>query len=213
MTLNRGDRFGPYEILSKLGEGGMGELYRARDLRLGREIAIKILDAESAAKKDRLRRFEEEARAASSLNHPNIVTIYDVGEEKGRAFIAMELVPGKTLGEILKQGALPTTDVVVIFTQIARGLARAHRSGVLHRDLKPDNVMVDGEGGVKILDFGLAVFLERPTDVDAVGMTVTREGLGGALALAGTIPSMSPEQVLGKPLDARSDIFSLGIVL
>ena len=213
MTLNRGDRLGPYEILSKIGSGGMGELYRARDPRLGREIAIKILDPESAAKKDRLRRFEEEARAASSLNHPNIVTIYDVGEENGRAFIAMELVPGKTLGEILKQGPLPTTDVVAIFTQIARGLARAHRSGVLHRDLKPDNVMVDGEGGVKILDFGLAVFLEKPADVDADGLTVAREELGGASALAGTIPYMSPEQVLGKSLDARSDIFSLGVVL
>jgi serine/threonine protein kinase/tetratricopeptide (TPR) repeat protein len=210
MSLSRGDRLGPYEILSRLGAGAMGELYLARDPRLGRELAIKVLGDESAAKLDRLRRFEEEARAASSLNHPNIVTIYDVGEENGRAFIAMELIRGQTLAERLKSGSLPESELLPIATQLGRGLARAHRSGILHRDLKPHNVMVDEDGLVKILDFGLA--LVHPT-VDADALTVTRDAPAGGGEVAGTIPYMSPEQVLGKPLDSRSDIFSLGVVL
>ena len=211
MSLKSGDRLGPYEILSHLGAGGMGEIYRARDSRLRRELAVKVLPAASAGDPDRLRRLEHEARSASSLNHPNIITIYDVGTEGGRAFIAMELVRGVTLAERLRQGPLPETAIVEIATQIGRGLGRAHRSGILHRDLKPDNIMVDGDGLVKILDFGLALL--KTDGLDASSVTRTSDNLVADDGLAGTIPYMSPEQVLGRPLDARSDIFSLGVVL
>lgn len=211
MSLKSGDRLGPYEILSHLGAGGMGEIYLARDSRLRREIAVKVLPAASAGDPDRLRRLEHEARSASSLNHPNIITIYDVGTEGGRAFIAMELVRGVTLAERLRQGPLPETTIVDIATQIGRGLGRAHRSGILHRDLKPDNIMVDGDGLVKILDFGLALL--KTEGLDASSVTRTSDSLVADDGLAGTVPYMSPEQVLGKPLDVRSDIFSLGVVL
>src|SRR5262245_31938409 len=157
MPLTSGDRPGPYEIRSRLGAGGMGEIYLAHDPRLRRELAVKVLPAASAGDPDRLRRLEHEARSASSLNHPNIITIYDVGSEGGRAFIAMELVRGVTLAERLGHGPLQEAGVFDIATQIGRGLGRAHRSGILHRDLKPDNIMVDADGLVKIVDFGLAV--------------------------------------------------------
>jgi len=214
MSLKLGDRLGPYEILSHLGAGGMGEIYVARDSRLRRELAIKVLPAASAGDPDRLRRLEHEARSASSLNHPNIITIYDVGTEGGRAFIAMELVRGVTLAQRLRQGPLPESSFVDIATQIGRGLARAHRSGILHRDLKPDNIMVDGDGLVKILDFGLALLkTDGGLSVDASSVTRTSDNVLADDGLAGTIHYMSPEQVLGKPLDVRSDIFSLGVVL
>ena len=206
-----GHRVGPYEIVAKLGAGGMGEIYLARDPRLRRELAVKVLPAAAAGDPDRLRRLEHEARTASSLNHPNIITIYDVGTEGGRPFIAMELVRGSTLAERLRQGPLTGTSVLDMATQIGRGLARAHRSGILHRDLKPDNIMVDTEGLVKIVDFGLAL-LKTEHSVGADSMTITSDNLVDA-GLAGTIPYMSPEQVLGKSLDARSDIFSFGVVL
>ena len=212
MSLESGDRLGPYEVLSRLGAGGMGEIYLARDPRLRRELAIKVLPAASAGDPDRLRRLEHEARSASSLNHPNIVTIYDVGTEGGRAFIAMELVRGTSLAERLRQGALREAGVLDIAAQIGRGLGRAHRSGILHRDLKPDNIMVDGDGLVKIVDFGLAL-LRTDAGVGAGSVTKTSDNLVDDAGPAGTIPYMSPEQVLGKPLDARSDIFSLGVVL
>ena len=210
-SLESGDRLGPYEILSRLGAGGMGEIYLARDPRLRRELAVKVLPVASAGDSDRLRRLEHEARSASSLNHPNIITIYDVGSDGGRAFIAMELVRGVTLAERLRHGPLQEASVFDIATQIGRGLGRAHRSGILHRDLKPDNIMVDGDGLVKIVDFGLAVL--NPGGVGANSVTMTSDNLVADAGLAGTIPYMSPEQVLEKPLDARSDIFSLGVVL
>lgn len=212
MPLSVGTRLGPYEIVSHLGAGGMGEIYVARDPRLRRELAVKVLPAASAGDPDRLRRLEHEARSASSLNHPNIITIYDVGTEGECAFIAMELVRGVTLGERLRQGPIPETAIVDIATQVGRGLGRAHRSGILHRDLKPDNIMVDGDGLVKILDFGLAL-LKAENAVSATSITRTSDSLVANDGLAGTIPYMSPEQVLAKPLDARSDIFSLGVVL
>ena len=212
MSLPSGARLGPYQILAKLGEGGMGEIYLARDPRLRRELAVKVLPADSAGDPDRLRRLEHEARSASSLNHPNIITIYDVGTEDGRPFIAMELVRGMTLAERLRQGPLPEITVVDIATQIGRGLGRAHRSGILHRDLKPHNIMVDSDGLVKILDFGLAL-LKTDSVFDAGAVTKTNDNLLADDGLAGTVPYMSPEQVLGKSLDARSDIFSLGVVL
>src|SRR5512141_2590295 len=156
MPLSPGVQLGPYEISVPLGSGGMGDVYRARDTRLSREVAVKVLPAELASDSGRLRRFEKEARAASSLNHPNIVTIYEIGTSDSRSYIAMELVDGKTLRELLFPGPLPLKRLLQIAVQIAEGLAKAHEAGVVHRDLKPENVMVTRDGLVKILDFGLA---------------------------------------------------------
>src|SRR5262244_2647451 len=156
MPLAAGTRLGSFEVLAPLGAGGMGEVWRARDTRLSREVAVKILPAEVAADAGRLKRFEKEARAASALNHPNIVTIYDIGSTDSVSWIAMERVEGKTLRELLFAGAIPTKRLLSIAAQIADGLATAHQAGIVHRDLKPENVMVTKEGRVKILDFGLA---------------------------------------------------------
>src|SRR5271156_6567806 len=156
MPLLSGTHLGPYEIEKLLGMGGMGEVYRARDARLGRIVAIKILPAEFAADSDRLGRFEREARSASALNHPNIVTIYDLGQEGSTHYIAMELVEGKTLRELLAAGSLPIQEAIGIAAQVAEGLAKAHEAGIAHRDIKPANLMVSQDGFVKILDFGLA---------------------------------------------------------
>ncbi len=156
MTISPGTRLGPYEMLSPLGSGGMGEVYRARDTRLQREVAVKVLPAELASDALRLKRFETEARLASALNHPNIVTIYEVGQSDSTSFIVMELVDGKTLRELLYVGPLPLRKLLSIAAQVADGLAKAHAAGIVHRDLKPENVMVTGDGLVKILDFGLA---------------------------------------------------------
>src|SRR6266511_2994272 len=157
MTLVAGARLGSYEIVAPLGAGGMGEVYRARDPKLGREIAIKVLPGEVASDADRRQRFEQEARSASALNHPNILTIYDIGEADGTTYIAMELVEGKTLRELVVSGeALPTKRLLDIAVQTAEGLAKAHTAGIVHRDLKPENLMVSNDGYVKILDFGLA---------------------------------------------------------
>src|SRR5450631_3806902 len=156
MALTSGTKLGPYEIQSPLGAGGMGEVYRARDTRLARDVAIKVLPEALASDQERLRRFEKEARSASALNHPNIVTIYDFGSEGGVSYIAMELVEGATLREQLASGPLQVKKLLQITPQIAEGLARAHEAGIVHRDLKPENVMVKKDGLVKILDFGLA---------------------------------------------------------
>src|SRR5262245_50193021 len=157
MSLAAGSRLGPYEVLAPLGAGGMGEVYRARDTRLGREVAIKVLPPALSSDPERLRRFEREARAASSLNHPNIVTIYDIGSEGGVSYIAMELVRGEPLRAELYGGALAVRRLLQIGTQIAEGLAKAHAAGIVHRDLKPENVMLTEAGHVEILDFGLAM--------------------------------------------------------
>src|ERR1700689_4698911 len=156
MALLPGTHLGPYEIVMLLGAGGMGEVYRARDARLGRVVAIKILPAEFAADSDRLLRFEREARSTSGLNHPNIVTIYDLGQDGSTHYIAMEMIEGKTLRELLAGGSLPIRKVIEIAAQVAEGLAKAHEAGIAHRDLKPDNLMFSQDGFVKILDFGLA---------------------------------------------------------
>jgi eukaryotic-like serine/threonine-protein kinase len=213
VTPRTGSRLGPYEIVAPLGVGGMGEVYRARDTRLGREVAIKVLPAEVSSNEDRLRRFEKEARAASSLNHPNIVTIYGIERIESTSFIVMELIEGKTLREVASEGALPVRRLLGIATQIADGLARAHAAGIVHRDLKPENVMVTKDGLIKILDFGLAK-LARPE------MEAGQEG-EGPTASAGTTPGivmgtvgyMSPEQASGHPVDFRSDQFSFGSLL
>jgi serine/threonine protein kinase/Tol biopolymer transport system component len=210
--LARGRRLGPYEILSPLGAGGMGEVYRARDERLGREVAIKVLPAEVAGDSVRLRRFEKEARSASALNHPNIVTIYDIGQSDGISFIAMELVNGQTLREPLKSGALPTKRLLAIATQVADGLARAHEAGIVHRDLKPENVMMTKEGLVKVLDFGLAKLTSTGSGSGEGSKLPTMTGTTPGV-IVGTVGYMSPEQANGERVDFRSDQFSFGSIL
>ena len=212
MTLATGTRLGPYEVLSPLGAGGMGEVYRARDTRLSREVAIKVLPAELAAESERLKRFEKEARSASALNHPNIVTIYDIGSEGGVPYIAMERVEGATLRELLANGALPTRKLFQIAPQIAEGLSKAHEAGIVHRDLKPENVMVTKDGLVKILDFGLAKLTSTMSGSDAGSHLPTMTGTTPGMVV-GTVGYMSPEQASGETLDFRSDQFSFGSIL
>jgi Tol biopolymer transport system component/predicted Ser/Thr protein kinase len=206
-----GTRLGSYEITSLLGSGGMGEVYRAKDLKLGRDVAIKVLREDLATDSDRLSRFEQEARSASALNHPNIIHIYDVGEQDGAHYIAMEYVEGKTLREIVGRGALPTKKLLGLATQIADGLAKAHSAGIVHRDLKPENLMVTGDGFVKILDFGLAKLMPEPSQSDPEMATMTKRTQEGVIL--GTVQYMSPEQAAGRPVDYRSDQFSLGSIL
>ena len=210
MALSAGSRLGPYEILSPLGAGGMGEVYRARDGRLGRDVAIKVLPEAVAGDLKRLHRFEQEARAASALNHPNIVTIYDVGRTETVSCIAMELVEGSSLRQVLAAGDLPTKKTLSIGTQIAEGLAKAHAAGIVHRDLKPENVMVTSEGLVKILDFGLAKLAPELPEGSQLA-TATQQTEAGVVL--GTIAYMSPEQATGRAVDYRSDQFALGAIL
>jgi eukaryotic-like serine/threonine-protein kinase len=211
MALASGTRLGPYEVESPLGAGGMGEVYLAMQSSLGRQVAIKVLSATFAADPDRLRRFEQEARAASALNHPNIISIYDVGREGAISYIAMEFVDGKTLRALLEAGPLPIKRTLQIATQIADGLARAHAAGIVHRDLKPENIMVTRDGYVKILDFGLAKLM---SSVDASASTATMSVLATHPGVVmGTAGYMSPEQARGADVDYRSDIFSFGSIL
>jgi serine/threonine protein kinase len=212
MTLSAGSRLGPYEILAPLGAGGMGEVYRARDARLGREVALKVLPAELSEDRDRLSRFEQEARSASALNHPNIVTVHDIGRSDSTSYIAMELVDGRTLRELSAPGALPVRRVLAIGCQIADGLAKAHGAGIVHRDLKPENVMVSKDGFVKILDFGLAKLVEPESGSVSVMPTLAKPETHPGVVM-GTVGYMSPEQASGEPLDFRSDQFSFGSIL
>jgi eukaryotic-like serine/threonine-protein kinase len=212
MSLAAGSRLGPYEILGPLGAGGMGEVYRARDARLGREVALKVLPAELSEDRDRLSRFEQEARSASALNHPNIVTVHDIGISDSTSYIAMELVDGKTLRELVVAGAMPVRRVLAIACQIADGLAKAHAAGIVHRDLKPENVMVSKDGFVKILDFGLAKLVEPQSGGVSVMPTLARPETHPGVVM-GTVGYMSPEQASGEPLDFRSDQFSFGSIL
>ncbi len=212
MPLSIGTRLGPYEILAPLGAGGMGEVYRARDTRLRREVAIKILPARLSDDPERVLRFEREARAASGLNHPAIVTIYDISTVDSISLIVMELVDGRPLRSLLDFQPLPLKRLLGIAAQVADGLAKAHGAGIVHRDLKPENLMVTDDGFVKILDFGLAK-LAQPEGEDNVTQTPTVSGATEPGIVMGTIGYMSPEQALGKPLDFRSDQFSFGSVL
>jgi serine/threonine protein kinase/WD40 repeat protein len=204
-------RLGPYEVLSQLGVGGMGEVYRARDTRLGRDVAVKVLPAQFASDPGRLRRFEQEARAVAALSHPNIVALYDVGTHEGSPFIVSELLEGETLRDRLKSGRLTVRKAVETGVQIAQGLAAAHEKGIVHRDLKPANVFLTRDGHVKILDFGIAK-LTRP-DPGPQATTLTPEPSTETGGILGTVGYMSPEQVRGLPTDHRTDIFSFGCVL
>jgi eukaryotic-like serine/threonine-protein kinase len=212
MPLSPGTRLGPFEIVAPLGAGGMGEVYRARDARLGRDVALKVLPPSVAANAERLKRFEKEARSASALNHPNLVTIHDIGSSNGVEFIAMELVEGRTLREVLADGALPSRTLFGIAAQTADGLAKAHGAGIVHRDLKPENLMVSRDGFVKILDFGLAK-LTQPEQPNGQTEAPTVSGATEPGVVMGTAGYMSPEQALGRPVDFRSDQFSLGSIL
>ncbi len=207
-----GKTLGHYQITSQLGKGGMGEVYQARDARIGRDVAVKVLPMQYAADKDRLRRFEQEARAAGQLNHPNILTLYDVGTQEGVPYIVTELLHGESLQEIVQPGGLGVRKAVDIAVQIANGLAVAHEKGIIHRDLKPANVFVTREGYVKILDFGIAKLASprgAPESEETTLMNETTE----AGKLLGTVGYVSPEQLRGQPVDHRTDIFSLGCVL
>ena len=199
-------------MLGPLGAGGMGEVYRARDTRLGREVALKVLPEALSLDRDRLARFEQEARAASALNHPNIVTIHEIGREGETTFVAMELVDGKTLRDLSAPGPMPIKKVLNVAAQVAEGLAKAHAAGIVHRDLKPENVMVSSDGFVKILDFGLAKLMETDASgvsaLPTIAQPETRPG-----TVMGTVGYMSPEQASGEQVDYRSDQFSLGSVL
>jgi serine/threonine protein kinase len=200
-----------YEITSHLGSGGMGEVYRARDTRLGREVAIKLLPGAFATDPDRLRRFEQEARAAGMLNHPNVLTIYDIGSHDGAPYIVSELLTGDTLRDRMDRAALPLRRVVDYALQIARGLAAAHEAGIVHRDLKPENIFVTKDGRIKILDFGLAKLKPVTSNINA---TVSTRLLGTAPGVVmGTVGYMSPEQVRAEEVDHRSDIFAFGAIL
>ena len=208
MTLIPGTKLGPYEIQSPLGAGGMGEVYRARDARLDRTVALKILPAAFSTDPDRLHRFQQEAKTLSTLNHPNVVAIYDVGEQNGIRFLVSEFLEGQTLRETLMTGALPRRKLIEYALDIAKGLAAAHEKGIVHRDLKPDNVFITRDDRVKVLDFGLA---KQATSEDSATMTGAVPTTPGTVM--GTVGYMSPEQVRGQQLDHRSDIFSFGAVL
>jgi serine/threonine protein kinase len=216
MVLALGSTLGSYKILSLLGAGGMGEVYRARDVRLGRVVAIKVLPAERLADESRRRRFLQEAQAASALNHPNIVTIHQIESADGIDFIVMEYVVGQTLSEAIPQQGMRLAQVLKLAIPIADALARAHAAGIVHRDLKPANVMVGDEGTVKVLDFGLAK-VGQPSGPIVENGTATEDGTPGTLTrpgiVAGTVGYMSPEQATGGVVDARSDVFSFGAVL
>ena len=213
MTLSAGTRLGPYEILAPIGAGGMGEVYRARDTALGRDVAIKVLPAAVSSDADRLRRFEQEARSAGLLNHPNILSIYGFGEHKGAPYVVSELLEGSTLRERMGGAALSPRRAIDYALQVASGLAAAHEKGIVHRDLKPENLFVTDDGRVKILDFGLAKLTqpESPSAGATAAPTMTAGTEPGVVM--GTAGYMSPEQVRGLPADNRSDIFSFGAVL
>src|SRR5271155_4022856 len=213
MALSSGTKLGPYEIQSPLGAGGMGEVYRARDARLGRDVAIKVLPEALAKDADRLRRFEQEARTIAALNHPNILGIHDIGTYNGAPFLVSEFLEGGTLRDKLQAGPLPARHAMEYALGIAQGLAAAHDKGIVHRDLKPENIFITRDDRVKILDFGLAK-LVRPEGNLETATTLTMQSPSTMPGVVmGTIGYMSPEQVRGEPSDGRSDIFSFGTVL
>src|SRR6266404_3356006 len=213
MTLPSGSKLGPYEIQSSLGAGGMGEVYRARDTRLGRDVALKILPELFARDTDRLHRFEQEARAVAALNHPNILAIFDTGQNNASPFLVSELLEGETLRTVLDRGAMPQRKTIDYGVQIAQGLAAAHEKGIVHRDLKPENIFVTKDARIKILDFGLAKLAQKASAAGADdGVTLTSSHTAAGVVM-GTASYMAPEQVRGEAADPRTDIFAFGAVL
>src|SRR2546430_9242994 len=219
--LATGKRLGRYEIRAKLGEGGMGEVYLAEDTRLHRKVALKVLPAEVASNQDRMRRFNQEATAAAALNHPNIAHIYEIGDSQGTHFIAMEFVDGVTLRDKIHRHQAPLAKLLKYLTQAAEGLSKAHAAGIVHRNLKPDNIMLTRDDYAKILDFGLAKLVEAERSLGLGGRSwsevgtriMAQQSLAGMVL--GTAGYMSPEQAQGnvKEIDQRSDIFSFGCIL
>src|SRR6266511_379954 len=213
MSFSAGSRLGPYEILAPLGTGGMGEVYKARDTRLERTVAVKVLPSHLSSSEEVRQRFEREAKTISSLSHPHICALYDVGNQDGVEYLVMELLEGETLAERLARGLLPLDQTLRFGAQIASALEAAHRKGIIHRDLKPSNAMVT-KSGIKLLDFGLAKVLvpvptmESLTSAPTAAKDVTQPGM-----ILGTVPYMAPEQLQGRESDARGDIFALGAVL
>ena len=207
-----GTRLGHYEIEALIGAGGMGQVYRARDTRLRRAVALKLLPDDTAHDPERRQRFEREAHAVAALNHPNIVTIHSVDEIDGRVFLTMELVSGQPLSAMIGRGGLPVGTLLKIAVPLADAVSAAHTRGITHRDLKPANAMVTSEGHVKVLDFGLAKLLDLSGATDRTA-TTPPDVISGQGRIVGTIAYMSPEQAEGRAVDARSDIFSLGVML
>ena len=212
MGLAVGTRLGPYEIGALLGSGGMGEVYRAHDVRLNRDVAVKVLSRAFATDPERLRRFEQEARAAAALNHPNILAVHDIGDFEGSPYIVSEMLEGETLHHRLASGLLSSRKAVEYGVQIANGLAAAHDKGIVHRDLKPENVFVTFDGRLKILDFGLAKLTERDPTLAASTVAPTSPPHTMPGLVLGTIGYMAPEQVRGLTTDHRADIFSFGAI-
>jgi serine/threonine protein kinase len=212
VALSPGQRLGRYDVLAPLGAGGMGEVYRARDGKLGRDVALKVLPAAYASDLERLKRFEQEARSIAALDHPNVLTVHDAGVEGGAPYMVTELLEGETLRAVLERGAVSPGRALELGAEVALGLAAAHAKGILHRDIKPENVFLTRDGRVKVLDFGLAKLR-----AEAWGRgpgNLTTEGLGTEPGVPlGTLGYMSPEQLRGQEVDERSDIFTLGVVL
>jgi len=220
MTFDSGTRLGRYEIRSKIGAGGMGEVYLAQDTKLDRKVALKVLPPEVAANQDRMRRFVQEAKAAAALNHPNIAHIYEIGEHDGVNFIAMEFIDGETLRELIHGRQTDLKKLLRYLQHAAEGLAKAHSAGIVHRDLKPDNIMITADGHAKVLDFGLAKLIEpqltgaNDGDYENVVTAIMQQHSTPGVIM-GTVGYMSPEQAQGKTkeIDQRSDIFSFGCIL
>ncbi|MEK6302702.1 MAG: protein kinase [Acidobacteriota bacterium] len=215
MPIDPGTNIGPYKVLDSLGAGGMGEVYLARDTRLGRKIALKFLSAEYTKDEDRVRRFQQEARAASALNHPNLITIFDIGEVDSVHFISTEFIEGDTLRKLVTTRRLSNTEIFEIAIQVGNALATAHAAGITHRDIKPENIMVRPDGVVKVLDFGLAKLTEPASGATAIDPTAITQRVveTNPGVVMGTVSYMSPEQARGATVDARTDIFSFGVVL
>src|SRR5437870_6222559 len=212
MTIATGTKLGPYEIVVPVGAGGMGEVYRARDTRLGRDVAVKVLPSSCSDDKERLQRFEQEACAASALNHPNIPIVHHVGTHDGSPYVVSELLEGETMRQRMRGTTFAQRRAIDYASQIARGLAAAHEKGIVHRDLKPDNVFITKDGRVKILDFGIAK-LTQPDGSQSQTEIPTRRVDTDPGVVLGTVGYLSPEQVRGKAIDHRSDIFSFGAIL
>ncbi len=212
-TLATGAKLGPYEILGAIGAGGMGEVYRAKDPRLGREVAIKTLPPQFSQDPERIRRFESEARAAGMLNHPNVLTVFDVGTADGVLYVVSELLSGETLRERIGGTAMAPRRAIEYALQVAHGLAAAHERGIVHRDLKPENLFLTRDGRVKILDFGLAKLTEEEPAFAEQSRLSTRDPATRPGVVMGTVGYMSPEQVRGREIDHRTDIFSFGAIL